>query len=86
MLLCTYIFFMMNAIVALTPLIGNSTMYLKFISDISYEIPKYKFKDVIIRFLIIIYLFPESHGIVENFQRQEMFEIFEKANWFPYQS
>ena len=76
---------MMNAIVALTPLIGNSTMYSKFISDISYEILKYK-KDVIIRFLIIIYFFPESHGIVENFQRQEMFEIFEKANWFPYQS
>ena len=78
-------FFMMNAIVALTPLIGNSTMYSKFISDISYEILKYK-KDVIIKFLIIIYFFPESHGIVENFQRQEMFEIFEKANWFPYQS
>ena len=76
---------MMNAIVALTPLIGNSTMYSKFISDISYEIPKYK-KDVIIKFLIIICFFPESHGIVENFQRQEMFEIFEKANWFPYQS
>ena len=49
MLLYTYIFFMMNAIVALTPLIGNSTMYLKFISDISYEILKYK-KDVIIKF------------------------------------
>ena len=44
---------MMNAIVALTPLIGNSTMYSKFISDIIHETPKDKFKDVT-RFLILL--------------------------------